>query len=57
MFEIFYTPGRGFWWHLKAGNGEILCHSEMYASKQGAQTGIAAVKKIAPIAPVYDRTV
>lgn len=56
MFEIFYTLGKGFWWHLKADNGEILCHSEMYTSKQGAQTGIAAVKKVAPNAPVYDRT-
>ncbi|PYF09573.1 hypothetical protein C8J30_108151 [Rhodobacter viridis] len=56
MFEIFYTVGRGYWWHLKAGNAEVLCHSEMYASKQGAQNGIDAVKRIAPGAPVYDRT-
>lgn len=57
MFEIYYTPGKGYWWHLRAaGNHEILCHSEMYASKQGAQNGIAAVKRVAPNAPVFDRT-
>ncbi len=56
VFEIHYTPGKGYWWRLKAGNGETLCHSEMYVSKQGAQNGIAAVKQAAPAAQVYDRT-
>lgn len=56
MFVIFYTPGSGYWWHLKAGNGETLCHSEIYASKQGAQNGVEAARRIVPMAQVHDRT-
>ncbi|EYR78099.1 YegP family protein [Shinella sp. 838] len=57
MFEIFYSSqNRGYWWHLKAANGEILCHSEMYTAKQSAQVGIDAVKRLAPTSPVFDRT-
>lgn len=56
MFEIYRANGGGFFWRLKATNGETLCHSEVYQSKQSAQNGIAAVKQLAPIAPVYDRT-
>lgn len=56
MFEINYTAGKGYWWHLKAQNNQILCHSEIYTTKQSAQNGIAAVKRIAPHASVYDRT-
>lgn len=53
MFEIRRANG-GFYWHLKAANGEILCHSEVYTAKQSALNGIAAVKRIAPDAPTYD---
>ncbi len=56
MFEIFRANGGGFFWHLKGTNGEKLCHSEVYTTKQAAQNGIEAVKRLAPIAPVYDRT-
>ena len=56
MFEIFRANGGGFYWHLKASNGEKLCHSEVYTTKQAAQNGIEAVKRIAPTAPVHDRT-
>lgn len=56
MFEIFRN-GRGYiQWRLKAGNGEILCHSEELSSKQAAQVGIAAVQRLAPNAPTHDRT-
>ena len=30
-------------------------HSEVYTAKQSAQNGIAAMKRLAPNAPVYDR--
>ncbi|HEL7611514.1 YegP family protein [Stenotrophomonas maltophilia] len=33
---------------LKAGNNEIILTSELYASKQGALTGIASVKANSP---------
>ncbi|MCA3605736.1 MAG: DUF1508 domain-containing protein [Methylobacterium sp.] len=55
MFEILRATN-GHYWRLKATNGEILCHSEVYTTKQSAQNGIAAVKAIAATAPVYDRT-
>lgn len=56
MFEIFRADRGGYFWRLKANNGETLCHSEVYTTKQAAQAGIEAVKRIAPTAPVYDRT-
>ena len=56
MFEVFRATSGGFCWRLKASNGEILCHSEVYTSKQSAVNGINAVKSIAPTAPAYDRT-
>ena len=37
-------------------NGEVLCTSEMYQSKQSAKKGINAVKRIAIFAPVNDTT-
>ena len=37
---------------LKASNGEVIGVSEMYSSKAAMETGIASVKKNAPIAPV-----
>jgi uncharacterized protein len=45
-----------YYFNLKASNGEILGRSEMYASKEGRESGIAAVKKDAPSAPIEDLT-
>lgn len=56
MFEIYYSKGAGYWWRLKAGNGKILCHSEMYTTKQSALDGIAAVKKLGGDAGTLDNT-
>jgi uncharacterized protein YegP (UPF0339 family) len=56
MFEIFRANAGGYFWRLKGVNGETLCHSEVYTSKQSAQTGVDAVKRVAATAPVYDRT-
>lgn len=56
MFEIYRANNGGYFWTLKAGNGEKLCHSEVYTTKQSAQNGIEAVKRVAPAAPTYDRT-
>ncbi|MEQ8252034.1 MAG: DUF1508 domain-containing protein [Oceanibaculum nanhaiense] len=56
MFEIFRANTGGYFWRLKGVNGETLCHSEVYTTKQSAQVGIDAVKRIAPLAPVHDRT-
>lgn len=56
MFEIFRTTVGGYFWHLKAVNGETLCHSEIYTTKQSALAGIDAVKRVVPSAPTLDRT-
>lgn len=56
VFEIHYNSGAGYWWRLKATNGEILCHSEVYSTKQSAENGIVAVKRIAPGALTKDCT-
>ncbi len=41
---------------LKAVNGEVIGRSEMYSSDGAMETGIASVKKNAPVAPVADVT-
>ncbi len=56
MFELLRATGGGYFWRLKAANGETLCHSEVYQTKQSAQHGINVVKLIAPTAPVRDLT-
>ncbi len=47
----------GVKFNLKAGNGEIIATSEVYATKDACENGIASVKKNAPIAPIEDQTV
>ena len=42
---------------LKAGNGEVIATSEVYASEASCQKGIASVKKNAPVAAVENQTV
>lgn len=56
-FELF-EDGAGEWrWRLVASNGNIVADSgEGYSSKQGAKRGIESVKRIAPAAPVHQRT-
>lgn len=56
MFEVFDARGGGFFWHLKGGNGEIICNSEVYTTKQAALGGIAALKRLVANAQTYDRT-
>lgn len=55
MFEVLRAQG-GYYWRLKAANGQTLCHSEVYETKQGALNGILAAKSIAASVPVHDRT-
>ncbi|WP_420908416.1 YegP family protein [Aureimonas altamirensis] len=40
----------------KGANGETVCHSEVYTSKQSAQAGVDAAKRVASLAQVHDRT-
>jgi uncharacterized protein len=55
-FEVKKSPKDDqFYFHLKAGNGEITLSSEGYVAKQGCLNGIAAVKKNAPHDEQYER--
>ena len=56
MFEIENAQSGGYFWRLRAGNGQVLCHSEVYTTKAAAQNGIAAVRQVAPSAPLVDRS-
>ena len=47
----------GIKFNLKAGNGEVIATSEIYASKGALNNGIASVRKNAPIANLEDQTV
>ena len=46
----------GIRFDLKAGNGEIIANSEVYASKSACMKGINSVKTNAPAAAVEDQT-
>jgi uncharacterized protein len=47
--------GKEFYFHLKAGNGQIILSSEMYEAKSSAENGIESVKKNAPDDERYER--
>lgn len=55
-FGIFTGKDSMFYWHLKATNGEILCHSEGYTTKSAANDGALACNKYAPVASTKDET-
>lgn len=55
-FELFKGENGNYYFRLKAENGEIIARSEGYTTKQGAQNGIAAVKRCAPVAHTVDLT-
>jgi uncharacterized protein YegP (UPF0339 family) len=55
-FEIFKGSNGQFYFRLKAENGQIIAASEGYSTKQGAQNGIDAVKRCAPVATTVDLT-
>jgi len=47
----------GIKFDLKAGNGEVIATSEVYASEASCLKGIASVQKNAPVAAVEDQTI
>jgi len=51
------ASGSQYMFNLKAGNHEVLLTSELYASRQNAQAGIASVQKNAPDNSRYQRKV
>ena len=47
----------GIKFDLKAGNGEVIATSEVYASQAACKNGVESVRKNAPVAAVEDQTV
>ncbi len=52
-FEIYIGADRLYHWHLKGANGEIVCWSEGYSSKQNALNSVNWVRSNACNVPVY----
>ncbi len=50
-YEVFLDREERFRFHLKASNGEIICASQGYSTKQSALDGIASISENAPQAP------
>jgi uncharacterized protein len=53
-FELKQSTNKQYFFHLKAGNGEIILSSELYTTKASAENGIQSVKTNAPIDSRYD---
>ena len=56
MFEIRKAQGGGYFWRLTARNGQTLCHSEAFTTKDAALNGVEAVRSTTPGAQVVDLT-
>lgn len=54
---IIKKTNTGIKFDLKAGNGEVIATSEVYASEASCKQGIASVQKNVPRANVEDQTV
>lgn len=55
-FEVKETANGKYHFVLKAGNGQVIGQSQMYAEKAGAQNGCGAVARAASEAEVEDLT-
>jgi uncharacterized protein YegP (UPF0339 family) len=55
-FEIFLDKEKKFRFRLKAPNGEIICQSEGYESKQACKDTIVALPEYALKAKIFDLT-
>ena len=56
-YEIKVTDSGKYRFTLKAGNGEPIAASQLYASIDTCKKGIASVRTVAPVAQVEDQTV
>ena len=43
-YEYWQGDNKNWFWHLKAGNGEVIAQSEGYTSKQSCLEAIKLVK-------------
>jgi uncharacterized protein YegP (UPF0339 family) len=53
-FQTFKGKDNQWYFRLRAANGEIVCSSEGYTSKQSCEKGIQAIKKLAAEAPIEE---
>ena len=53
-FQVFKGKDNQFYFRLRATNGEIICNSEGYTTKQSCLNGIKAVKSVAATAPIEE---
>ncbi len=51
-FEYFIGKDGQYYFHLKAGNGEIIANSQGYTTERACLDGIDSVKKNGSVAPV-----
>jgi uncharacterized protein YegP (UPF0339 family) len=56
-FQVLRSSNGLYWWRIKGGNGEIMCSSEGYTTKQSALHAVYVVKTSAAGAPVEDLTI
>jgi len=56
-FEVKKAANGKFHFNLLATNKQIIASSQMYASKQSCENGIASVQHVAPDAGIEDTTV
>lgn len=54
-YALLKSSNDKFYFNLKAGNGEVILTSQMYAAKDSAENGIASVKSNSPIDERYER--
>ncbi len=55
-FKLRDTVHGQVYWRFEADNGEVICTSETYTSKQSALQSIRLVQRAAPAAQVADET-
>ena len=55
FFEIKRSDNNYYYWTLIASNGEIICHSELYSSRQSAENAISNCRTHVSMARVVDR--
>jgi len=54
-FEVKKAKDGQTFFHLKAGNGQIILVSEMYKAKESTLNGIESVRKNAPLSDRYEK--
>lgn len=53
-FQVFKGEDEQYYFRLKAANGEIICQSQGYTTKQSCIGGIEAIKTVASHSPIEE---